>query len=77
MGAGDVVEETAPMSEHTDDNEIVAAASAGAVSDAGSSLTAADRAEDEIGEASFPASDPPASWTWDVGGNPPESATPY
>jgi len=21
---------------------------------------------DEVGEASFPASDPPATWTWDV-----------
>jgi hypothetical protein len=30
---------------------------------------------DEAGEASFPASDPPSSWTWDVGGRPPGSAT--
>ena len=28
---------------------------------------------DETGEASFPASDPPASWTWDVAGHPPGS----
>jgi hypothetical protein len=26
-------------------------------------------------EASFAASDPPSSWTWDVGGRPPGSAT--
>jgi len=25
---------------------------------------------DEIGEASFPASDPPQSWTWEVGAAP-------
>ena len=30
---------------------------------------------DDTGEASFPASDPPASWTWDVAGRPPGSAT--
>ena len=27
----------------------------------------------DTGEASFPASDPPASWTWDVAGRPPGS----
>jgi len=26
---------------------------------------------DEIGEASFPASDPPQSWTWETGPTPP------
>ena len=31
---------------------------------------------DEIGEASFPASDPPSSWTWDIAGRPPGSETP-
>jgi hypothetical protein len=36
---------------------------------------AAKRAVDETGEASFPASDPPSSWTWDVAGKPPGSAT--
>jgi hypothetical protein len=36
---------------------------------------AAKRAFDETGEASFPASDPPSSWTWDVAGQPPGSAT--
>jgi hypothetical protein len=30
-------------------------------------------ADDETGEASFPASDPPATWTWDVAGRPPGS----
>jgi hypothetical protein len=30
---------------------------------------------DEVGEASFPASDPPSSWTWDVAGRPPGSAS--
>ena len=30
---------------------------------------------DETGEASFPASDPPASWTWDVAGRPPGPAS--
>ena len=30
-------------------------------------------ATEEMGEASFPASDPPASWTWDVAGRPPGS----
>ena len=30
---------------------------------------------DEFGEASFPASDPPSSWTWDVAGRPPGSDT--
>jgi hypothetical protein len=35
----------------------------------------ADLAIDETGEASFPASDPPSSWTWDVSGRPPGSAT--
>jgi hypothetical protein len=30
---------------------------------------------DEVGEASFPASDPPSSWTWDVAGRPPGSET--
>jgi hypothetical protein len=32
-------------------------------------------ATDEVGEASFPASDPPSSWTWDIAGRPPGSAT--
>jgi hypothetical protein len=31
---------------------------------------------DEVGEASFPASDSPSSWTWDVAGRPPGSKTP-
>lgn len=35
----------------------------------------ADPAIDETGEASFPASDPPSSWTWDVAGRPPGPAT--
>ncbi len=35
----------------------------------------ADPAAEETGEASFPASDPPSSWTWDVAGRPPGSAT--
>jgi hypothetical protein len=26
---------------------------------------------EEMGESSFPASDPPAVWTWDVGEKPP------
>jgi hypothetical protein len=26
---------------------------------------------DDMGEASFPASDPPATWTWDPDGRPP------
>jgi hypothetical protein len=30
---------------------------------------------DEVGEASFPASDPPSSWTWDIAGRPPGSPT--
>jgi hypothetical protein len=30
---------------------------------------------EEVGEASFPASDPPSSWTWDVAGRPPGSET--
>jgi hypothetical protein len=30
---------------------------------------------DETGEASFPASDPPACWTWDIAGRPPGSGT--
>jgi hypothetical protein len=30
---------------------------------------------DDVGEASFPASDPPSSWTWDVAGRPPGSAS--
>ena len=38
-------------------------------------LITANDALDETGEASFPASDPPSSWTWDVGGRPPGSAT--
>jgi hypothetical protein len=33
-----------------------------------------DPAIDDMGEASFPASDPPSSWTWDVAGRPPGSA---
>jgi hypothetical protein len=33
--------------------------------------SAAERAVEESGEASFPASDPPSSWTWDVAGQPP------
>jgi hypothetical protein len=32
-------------------------------------------ATDEVGEASFPASGPPSSWTWDIAGRPPGSAT--
>jgi hypothetical protein len=28
---------------------------------------------DETGKASFPASDPPSSWTWDIAGRPPGS----
>jgi hypothetical protein len=35
----------------------------------------ADRAIDETSEDSFPASDPPSSWTWDVAGRPPGSPT--
>jgi hypothetical protein len=47
--------------------------------DAGSAVpvetaTIVDLAIDDMGEASFPASDPPSSWTWDVAGRPPESA---
>jgi hypothetical protein len=30
---------------------------------------------DEVGKASFPASDPPSSWTWDIAGRPPGSAS--
>jgi len=35
----------------------------------------ADHAIDEMSEDSFPASDPPSSWTWDVAGRPPGSPT--
>jgi len=34
-----------------------------------------DHAIDEMSEDSFPASDPPSSWTWDVAGRPPGSPT--
>ena len=30
---------------------------------------------DEMGEASFPASDPPAVWTWEVKKSPPKMGT--
>lgn len=36
-------------------------------------VTSAATAADEMGEASFPASDPPAVWTWEVDRRPPKS----
>lgn len=53
------------MREQPDDNEMIRKV------DALPGPTAADAGADETGEASFPASDPPASWTWDVAGHPP------
>jgi hypothetical protein len=41
----------------------------------GEAANSPDPTTDDIGEASFPASDPPSSWTWDVAGRPPGSAT--
>lgn len=35
----------------------------------------APRIVDLMGESSFPASDPPATWTWDPGGRPPRRST--
>jgi hypothetical protein len=72
MDGEDVAEETALMSGQERDDEPAVAAPARP----GGRRTAGERVEDELGEASFPASDPPASWTWDVAGHAPGSATP-
>jgi hypothetical protein len=36
-------------------------------------LPGGDVTVDEMGEASFPASDPPATWTWEIRANAPDA----
>ena len=60
---------------HSDDREAVRTVLVDKGGDAVPSSIAAGPSIDETGEASFPASDPPASWTWDVAGRPPGPAS--
>ena len=59
--------------EHSDDPEAVPTALIRTAGDAHPNSVAAGATPVETGEASFPASDPPACWTWDVAGGPPGS----
>jgi hypothetical protein len=59
--------------DHSDDLEAVPTALIRTAGDAVPNSVAAAAGPVETGEASFPASDPPACWTWDVAGSPPGS----
>jgi hypothetical protein len=58
-------------SEPPDIHQAAPIAGASVLVDEGSLRSRIASTADQTGEASFPASDPPATWTWDPDGRPP------